>query len=70
MGATGRYYQCMALRGGSRHGTGRSDVRFVMDHRPGQTRRESGTQSQGSSFGKTARLPESVAGMQTIEVVP
>ena len=26
-----------------------SDVRSVMDHRPGQTRREAGTQSQGSS---------------------
>jgi hypothetical protein len=39
-----------------------------MDDRPGQTRRESGTQSQGSSLGKTARLPESVTGTQSIEV--
>ena len=33
-----------------------------MDHRPGQTRRETGTQSQGSSLGKTARLPAADAG--------
>ena len=38
-------------------------------HRPGQTRRESGTQSQGSSFGKTARLPEAIVVTQTNEVV-
>ena len=38
-----------------------SDVRSVTTNRPGQTRRESGTQSQGSPLGKTARLPEAVA---------
>jgi hypothetical protein len=40
-----------------RHRSSRSDVRFGVDFRPGQTRRETGTQSQGSSFVKTARLP-------------
>src|ERR1700704_5838554 len=33
------------------------------DPRPGQTRRESGTQSQGSSDRKTARLPVAIVGM-------
>ncbi len=46
-----------------------SEVRFVMDHRPGQTRREAGTQSQGSSS-----EDRPVAGVQhkysTIEVSP
>ena len=37
-------------------------------NRPGQTRRESGTQSQGSPIGKTARLPEAVAGSPVDEV--
>ena len=38
-------------------------------NRPGQTRRESGTQSQGSPLGKTARLPEAVAGTHTVNEV-
>ena len=41
-----------------------------VDHRPGQTRRETGTQSQGSSLGKTARLPGPTQVAQPIEVVP
>jgi hypothetical protein len=32
-----------------------------VDLRPGQTRRETGTQSQGSSLRKTARLPVAIA---------
>ena len=49
------------LRPPADHRDARSDVRSVMTNRPGQTRRESGTQSQGSPLGKTARLPEAVA---------
>ena len=57
-----RYYRCMARPGPvpAPFVTKRCSLR--VDHRPGQTRRETGTQSQGSSLGKTARLPVAIAG--------
>jgi hypothetical protein len=49
---------------GSPDSTVWSEAMFAsVDLRPGQTRRETGTQSQGSSVRKTARLPVAIAGM-------
>ena len=64
-----RYDRRMAPATAGGHRDGRSDVRSVTTNRPGQTRRESGTQSQGSPLGKTARLPEAVARSPAQEVL-